>query len=277
MTATAEPRNPSSLSERLFRRPPDPAPADPRTTRARLVLCAVALGLAPVLLTLAAFIEVSTSDNAARAAVQIEAHRDRFLAGNLLFALGAAALIPGALALASLVRGRGAAWMTTGACMVALGGGSLALALWSFTIVGYIGTEPGVSRIGFVSLLDHGDNSALIGSAWILGVGALLGMIVAAVGLLRARAVPRWQPMLLIVGPFLTFFGGTGVVDGILSLVLDVALIALAAEAIRAARSPGRTDMIDLTEAQAATAGTAEMPMPRETTEQSRIGGRAGS
>jgi hypothetical protein len=35
--------------------------------------------------------------------------------------------------------------------------------------------------------------------------------------------------------------------------------------------------MIDLTEATAATAGTAEMPMPRETTEQSRIGGRAGS
>jgi hypothetical protein len=249
------------------------------------MLCAVALGLAPVLLTAAALIEVTTSDNAARAAQQIAADRERFLAGNLLFALGAAALVPGALALASLVRGRGAAWMTTGASMVALGGGSLALALWSFTIVGYIGTESGVPHDGFVSLLDHGDNSALIGSAWILGMGALLGMIVAAVGLLRARAVPRWQPLLLILGPILTFFGGSGVVDGILSLVLDVALIALAAEAIRASRGAGRpgtidhTDTIDLTDSPAthpATAGSTDMPAPREAAERADGGRRAG-
>ncbi|HSP38329.1 MAG TPA: DUF4386 family protein [Frankiaceae bacterium] len=199
---------------------------------------------------IAAIVQLNTSDNAVRAAAQIAAHRNQFLVGNVLFALGAAALIPGAIALASLVRGRGAAWMTTGACMIALGGGSLAVALWSYTVVGFLGTESSVPRAGFVALLDRGNHSALFGLAWVIGTGALIGMIVAAVGLIRARAVPLWQPILLIIGPVLTFFGGQGVVGGLLTLVLLIALVALAYEAVRAVRTEARSmpDRIDLTD-----------------------------
>jgi hypothetical protein len=252
-----------SLQHRLFaRRAAAGGAPDPRTSRARLILCALSLGLAPVLLTIASLLQLNTSDNAAREAVQIAANRGQFLAGNVLFALGTAALIPGAIALASLVRARGAAWMTTGACMIALGGGSLAVALWSYTVVGYVGTESGVPRVGLVALLDKGNNSVLVGLAWVVGTGALLGMLAAAVGLIRARTVPLWQPILLIIGPVLVFFDGQGAGAAALSLVLDVALIALAYEAVRASRPVARSEAIDLT----------DMPVQREMSEQAGSG-----
>jgi hypothetical protein len=237
---------------------------DPRTSRARLALCAIALGLAPVLLALGDLIMVSTGDKAAQEVADIAGARGRFLAGNLLFVLGAAALVPGALALARLVRARGAAWATTGACMVAIGGGSLAVAVWSYTIVGYVGTEPGASRVGLVSLIDHANNSILVGAAWILGIGALFGFVVTAIGLIRARTVPLWEPILLIVAAVLTFVSGQGTLAAVLTLPMVVALIALAYEALTAdSRAPAATapGVIDLSDPAAADAG---MPAQRE-------------
>jgi MFS family permease len=243
-----------------------PGADDPRTRNARLVVCAIALGLAPVLMVLGNLFVVDTGDEAAQEVADIAADRNLFLAGNVLFALGAAALIPGAIALASLVRARGAGWMTTGACMIALGGGSLAVALWSYTIVGYLGTDDGVPRDGLVALFDRGNDSALFAVAWLIGVGALIGMILAGIGLMRARAVPLWQPILLIVAPFLLFVGGEdGLLSAVLTLPLVVALGVLAYEAIRVSRSPAAgsavppaADRIDRTDAEPG------MPAPRE-------------
>lgn len=247
-----------TISSSALLRRPDPVArsADPRTTRARTLLCAMALGLAPVLLALAAVIELNSSDDAARAAAQVAADRNRFLVGNLLFALGAAALVPGALALATLVRSRGAAWMTTGACMMALGGGSLAVGIWSYTVVGYLGSDRAIPRDAFVALIHQGDNSPVTGLSWIIGMGALVGMIVAAVGLIRARVVPLWEPIVLIVAPVLVFLSSGGVVAGILTLPMVVVLIALAVEVVRVERAPAAASTsIDLTEG--------EMPAPR--------------
>jgi len=210
-----------------------PAAADPRTSRARLILCALALGLAPILLLVGNLVSVSTSDNAAKGVADVAADRNQFVVGNLLFLLGAAALVPGAIALASLVRARGSAWMTTGACMVAVGGGSLALALWSYTLVGFLGTETGVARDSAVAIFDHGDSSLLFGAAWILGIGGLLGMIVAAIGLIRARSVPMWEPILLIIAPIATFFGDDGALGALLAVPMLIALFALSYEVLR--------------------------------------------
>lgn len=248
----------------LVRRPTAAAAPDPRTTRARRLLCAAALALAPVLLLVAALVELDVSDTAATAAGQIAGHRGRFLLGEMLFAAGVAALIPGAIALASLVRGRGAAWMTTGACMVAVGGGSMALGIWAYGVVGYVGTSSGVPRSALVALLDKGDNSPVVGLSWILGAGALLGMIVVAVGLIRARAVPLWEPILLIVAPILTFFGGGGVLGAFLGLPLVIALVALAGEVVRAERTAAAPGHIDLT---AVGDAGLEMPSPRRISE----------
>jgi len=263
----------SSRASALFARPQaaadgrtGPAAADPRTSRARLILCALALALAPILLLIGNIVSVSTSDNAAQGVADVAADRNQFVVGNVLFLLGAAALVPGALALASLVRARGSAWMTTGACMLAVGGGSLALALWSYTIVGFLGTEKGVARDSAVAIFDHGDDSLLIGAAWILGIGGLLGMIVAAIGLIRARSVPLWEPILLIVAPVITFFGDDGVVGALLAIPLLIALLVLSYEVLRmvnmsrmAGPAPTAADgTIDLT------AGEAGMPAPRQ-------------
>lgn len=231
-----------------------PAATDPRTSRARLVLCALALGLAPVLLIVGSLVSVSSSDKAAQGVADIAADRNRFVVGNILFLLGAAALIPGALALSRLVRARGSAWMTTGACMLAVGGGSLSIALWSYTVMGFLGTESGVSRDAAVVMFDHGGGSLLIGAAWILGIGGLLGLIVAAVGLIRARSVPLWEPILLILAPVLSFFGEDGVVGALLGVPLAIALLALSYEVLRmpqsstAGAAPAtQADRIDLT------------------------------
>lgn len=257
----------ASLASALIRRPePAVRTADPRTARARTMLCAIALGLSPILLVLAALIEVDTSDNAAKAVAQIAADRNRFLVGNLLFALGVAALVPGALALATLVRARGAAWMTTGACMMALGGGSMAIGIWTYTAVGYLGTENGIDRGAMVSLLHKGNNSPVTGLAWLIGTGALIGMILAAVGLIRARAVPLWQPILLIIGPVLLFTSNGGGVAALLTLPLAIALIALAFEVVRGMRTSAAAPTIDLT--------VADMPTPRHGAEATADGAR---
>ncbi len=265
-----------SLGTALFARPAagadgrtGPGALDPRTSRARLILCALALGLAPVLLVIASLVSISTSDNAAQGVADVAADRNQFVAGNILFLLGAAALIPGALALASLVRARGSAWMTTGASMMALGGGSIAIALWSYTVVGFLGTESGVARDAAVAMFDHGDSSLLFGAAWVIGTGALLGMIIAAIGLIRARSVPLWEPVLLIIAPVVSFFGENGVLGAALSIPLAIALIALAYEVLRmvgrsrtvAEPAAAGGGSIDLTEA--------GMPAPRQGVEHS--------
>lgn len=259
----------ASLSA-LTRRPAGGAATpDPRTSRARRMLCALALPVAPLLLILAALLEVNVSDTAAKAVGQIADARGRFLAGEILFAAGAAALIPAALALASLVRGRGAAWMTTGVSMMALGGGCLALGIWAYGLIGFVGTGKGVPRDGLVALLDKGNHSPIVGLSWMLGIAALLGMIVIAVGLIRARAVPLWQPILLIVAPVLSFVSGAGVVGAICGLPLLIAFVALAGEVWRAER---RTDaapaQIDLTDAEVA------MPSPRADRESTDVSDR---
>jgi hypothetical protein len=248
---------------------------DPRTDRARLLLCAAALALAPILLALGTLISPDTGDKAAKEVATIAAHRGQFLAGTLLFALGAAALIPGTLALAQLARARGAAFMTTGAAMIALGGGCLAVALGSFGIVGYVGTEAGVPRDGLIAFVDHADNSALFGALWVIGVGSLIGMIVCAIGLLRARTVPRWEAILLIVAPPLAFFGNSGVLGAVLGLPLIVALVALAYEIVR---SPMPAE-IDLTDGAADADIASATPTQRERVEPatSRRFGRSSS
>jgi len=71
----------------LTARPDAPAAEDPRTTTARRTMCALALGLAPVLLTIGSLLSVSTSDKAAQEVVDIAADRNRFFVANLLLAL----------------------------------------------------------------------------------------------------------------------------------------------------------------------------------------------
>ena len=158
--------------------------------------------------------------------------------------------------------------MTTGVCMMALGGGSLAMGIWSMNIVGYLGSSREIPPGAFAAMIHRGDNSALTGLPWIIGMGALLGMIVVAVGLIRARAVPLWEPIVLIIAPFLVFFSSGGVVAGILTLPMVVVLIALATEVIRAQRAPAAAapSSIDLTEG--------EMPAPRAGSESLSNGGR---
>ncbi len=250
----------ASMSSLLRRPEPAARAADPRTSRARLIVCALALALAPVLLLLAGLVSVETSDNAVKAAGQIAAHRNRFLVGELLFALGTAALIPGALALASLVRARGAAWMSTGACMIALGGGAMSVGIYTYVSVGFIGTGKGFPRNAFETLLDRGQNSAITGLPFVLGAGALLGMIAAAVGLIRARAVPLWQPIVLIIAPVLTFASSGGVLGAVLTIPMLVVLWALAFEVVRSDARPAAPRSIDVTDG-------AQMPAPRSGSE----------
>jgi len=167
------------------------------------------------------------------------------------------------------VRAKGAAWMTTGACMIALGGGSLAVAIWSYNTVGFLGTDAKVNRDGVVSLFDRANDSFVVGLPWIIGIGGLIGMIVAAVGLIRARTVPLWEPILLIIGPVVAFVGGDGILGAILSLPLVIALIALAYESLLLVRQRARAESmtgagtIDLTQATGS-----GMPAQRGMTEQ---------
>lgn len=125
-----------------------------------------------------------------------------------------------------LVRGRGAAWATTGAVILWIGTALYAVGGAGWAAAYYFATAPGVDP----SVIDRVNDDA----AHVFGVmvpGALLvavGTIVQAVGLWRSGAVPRWIPVLwlTIVATFVV--PGNGIVGLITAVPMTAASLGTA-------------------------------------------------
>lgn len=116
-------------------------------------------------------------------------------------ASGAAMLsIVASLALASLVRGRGAVLATVGATAAALGGAALAFAFAAEAHLWSLAADPSVDPAAgaAVAALEEGSPAMtfLMAGFPLSGIGSLLLMS----ALVRSRVVPRWQPLLVVMG-----------------------------------------------------------------------------
>jgi hypothetical protein len=119
---------------------------------------------------------------------------------HVIAASSAALSIVAAVALAGLVRRRGAALATTGAVLAVLGGAALATAFGMEAQLWSLAADPSLDRTAIVELvsLEHDSPglALLMAGFPLAGVGGLLVML----GLLRSGVVPRWQPALVVAG-----------------------------------------------------------------------------
>ena len=236
---------------------------DPRTLRARRILLCLGLVAAPILVAVAFALEPNIGDDPTPAEELgiIADHRSDYAAAGILGVIGFGCFILGAAALSQLARARGAAWVTTGAAMTAVGAFSMGATFWGFAVAARLLTADGVDRDAAAQILDEGNESAYVGIGWGVGMAVLLGLIVIGIGLLRARTVPQWLAALLIVSPFTAFFAGDDKVLSTLGWIPMIAAFALLArEVLSLPVGAEPAARIDLTSEEPAAARPASAP-----------------
>jgi hypothetical protein len=151
-----------------------------------------------------------------------------FLDVTLIAATIALAIPLQAVAAMSLVRRRGAVWVTVGGFLAWIGSTLVAASLGGWAMTYYVTTDPGLDRGAATALLDrfaHDGHLFAFGQPGSLMI--TIGGIVAAVGLIRGRAVPLWIPvvwLLTAAGTFLPSWGPMSLIAGIPSAVVGIAI-----------------------------------------------------
>lgn len=180
-------------------------------------LCLVAAPLAGLAATVVA--PPAALDIGERLAIVSE-YSARFLAGNLLAVLLQILLVPALLGLLHLIRGRG----------VVLGhiGGGLAL-IGVFGYMGILATEfvvlqmvgEGAERAQMIALAERVYGSVGFGVFLIMFLfGLLVGLIILAAGLWRARIIPPWAAACIATAAVLDFVASASVFAVALAWVL---------------------------------------------------------
>jgi hypothetical protein len=216
---------------------PDPERSDARRLDLRRTLLAAAVAAAP-LLQLAGMVPHPVLPDSPAATLELVAQDpDGWFRMHALAASSAALSIVAGLALAGLVRGRGARLATVGASLQVVGAALLVFAFAAEAHLWSLAADPSLDRAAVVPLvaLEH-DSPAMtgLGVAFpLLGLGTVLLMS----GLLRSGVVPRWQPVLVLVGTATSIAAAPGSSLGPLLFAPSVlGMLALAVSVARAGR-----------------------------------------
>lgn len=151
----------------------------------------------------------------------------RFLAATLLTSIAALLLVPAAYGIGRLIQDRSPRLATIGTSLAAVGAAGLAI---------------GVSTVGFTmgmltahdtalaeKVYDIASRDNFVSIPFDLSPLFSIGMLILAVALIRTRAVPLWQPILLIVAVIAAFGAPAGGIAGAVGHTpLAIALVALA-------------------------------------------------
>jgi hypothetical protein len=177
------------------------SPVEPSTTSAsvlsdgprfRRVVAGVSLVLSPVFL-LAAFVVVPTMASDTRAMLAaIAQHPTQWYLFGLFLLVSYVLLAPAVLGLMHLLRDRAAAWSGIGGSLAFLGTFA-AVADTRLVFVHWQMAAPEADRGQMVALLTRLEAAAGATLPFILGtLGLVIGTVLLAIGLYRARAVPTW-------------------------------------------------------------------------------------
>jgi hypothetical protein len=209
----------------------------PRIRTARAVLLALAVAGAPVLQMAGFLTHPELPDSSAGLLELVGRDPAGWFRIHAVASASAALSIVASVALASLVRSRGAVLATVGATLAAIGGGMLAIAFGAEAELVSLAADPSLDRTAMAALLDLQPASpatALLMAGFpFAGIGSLL----LAVALLRSRSVPRWMPALVLLGLVASFAAAPGShVGPFLLAPAVIGYFALARELVRAAR-----------------------------------------
>lgn len=194
---------------------PAHAVAAPVGFRLRQNWILVAMFLAPVLFTAGQAMLPVLPDEFTGAFEGMIEHRDALLASRLLTAAGAFLFVPAVVGIWSLVprRARGSWLSLAGGIVFAVGTwcNGLSEAVLGYATHAATAVDPEAGGSVVLAMGDLGLIALPISYFVVIVFG--VGVLVLAAGLLVARTVPIWQPLLLLVGALLSFsFAGMGAV-----------------------------------------------------------------
>lgn len=230
-----------------------------RAASVRRTIALGALVAGPIAVTVAGLVQVTTGDSGAEELRNVAASPHRFYAGGLLFALGLGLIAVGIGQVYRLVDRKGSVWATVGGTAIQVGGMLAAAAIFMYTAAVYVAADRSLDRAAMAKWDHLAGNSAATGWPFMGFIAFSAGLIVLSIGLLRARTVAIWQPILVIVGSLLVFFvqPDNSLLGTLVGLPLVVGLLSLAWSVNRL--PSGSAPAIDLT--------GADVPFPRTAAE----------
>ena len=172
---------------------------------------------------------------------EIAGHPDRFWAFTAFGGVGQALLTTGtAFAVCLLVRARGSVLARVGAVLSVLSGALLSAGLASIGVLyGYATDRAALDPADGQAFVDYANDhtwrfTALVTPGAVCGI---IAMLLIAVALWRGRAVPRWIPVVLLVGTLAGFVISSGLAGVLVALPATAAMVLIAWYALRAIRA----------------------------------------
>ena len=211
--------------------------------RARGTLLAGSMILGPVCILLGHLLNVDSSEAPAQYIRDVSAHHTTFVVGSVVLSAGAFLLISAMIGAMRLAQGRGGPLVTVGAVLTfvsaaALGAGTLMLGV----VMGML--TPGHAALA-VQVARVGNGSGLGSLPFILAPGIVIGPLLVAVGLYRARLARRWPAILLGLAVIPVYLSpSSGALGAALHLPLCVAIAALSLEVWRTSHDHARESRV---------------------------------
>jgi hypothetical protein len=197
--------------------------------RARQGLLAGSMILGPICIVLGHLLNVNSAAAPAQYVRDISAHHTASIAGSIIVSAGAFLVIPAMIGAMRLAPSRGGPLVTAGgllACIAAaaLGAGTLMLGL----VIGML--TPADASLA-LQVAQVGQHSSIGNLPFQLAPGLVIGPILVAAGLYRARLAHRWPAILLAIGTVPLFVAPSGgVLAAVLHLPICVAIAGLGLE-----------------------------------------------
>lgn len=190
-------------------------------------LLALSMTAAAICLVLGHLWNTPSTLTASRYVDQVTRAHGQFLAATLLTVAAALLLVPSAYGVARLLVDRSPRLAVIGATIAAVGAAGLAVgvSVIGFTMGMLTGHDASLARTVF----DIASKDQFVSIPLYLAPLFSIGMLVLAIGLIRARKVALWQPILVIVGLVAAFGAPAGGLPGAIGhMPLAVGLVMLA-------------------------------------------------
>jgi hypothetical protein len=210
--------------------------------RARGMLLAGAMITGPVCILIGHLLNVSSSEAPARYVRDVSAHHTAFIVGSVVLSAGAFLLISAMVGAMRLAPGRGGPLVTIGAILtcvsaVGLGAGTLMLGV----VMGML--TPAHAALA-MQVAQVANNSALGDLPFTLAPGVIIGPLLVAIGLYRAKIAHRWLAILLGLAVIPVFLApGAGMLGALMHLPICVAIAGLGLEVLHTDDLRGRESL----------------------------------
>lgn len=185
--------------------------------RLRTWLLGVSMIAGPLMILVGHLITVPSDMSPTPYIHDIAADPGLFVFSAVLIATGALLLIVNAVGFLRLAPDRGGIIVTIGGVLVSVAALGLGVGNGMFGVVmgSLVPGHPDIAR----QVVSIASTAPAAGIPWLLAPALPVGLLVVAIGLLQARTVPLWLPIVLGIGGLLFFVSGAG---GLVTMLLLV-------------------------------------------------------